>query len=399
MSKMSASELSRKGLSLFQAGKFKEALAVYKEGELVSDSQTYRAFFCQNQGIVHTRLGDVRKAKILLQKAYEDMKDEGLEYTDEGKFIAEAIWQIKQYEDGKISDLNLFPVIINDDSSSVESHEFNDSEAISMASFDHSEGIVKIVFKDGKAYSYDSIPYELFQELVAAKSKGAFFNQQINRRHQPSDDSSFAEDSLSDDEELFLPGPGNGKTSGEFLPSPSYMSPDEKLRTGAVSGDPDSQYKYACLIEAKVSRSCSLPNYFDTSYQAKEVADWLKKAAAKGHTKAQYKYATMLQSGIGVSKSPGDAVYWFIQAGNSGDRMSQYFVGYAYEEGKGVETNFSEAYAWYALASSNPMKKSYAYETALESLLKLKRDAGPLTIAQGDLKFRELQRTTASHLD
>ena len=79
--------------------------------------------------------------------------------------------------------------------------------------------------------------------------------------------------------------------------------------------------------------------------------------------------------------------------------MSQYFVGYAYEEGKGVETNFSEAYAWYALASSNPMKKSYAYETALESLLKLKRDAGPLTIAQGDLKFRELQRTTASHLD
>lgn len=395
---MNASELSRKGLSLFQAGKFKEALAVYKEGELLSDSQTYRAFFCQNQGIVHTRLGDIRKANILLHKAYEDMKDEGLQYTDEAKLIAEAIWQIKQYEEGKTSNLKLLPVIINDDSSSIESYDFQDSEAISSASYDHTDCTVKIVFKNGESYRYDSIPYELFQDLVTAKSKGAFFNKHINRRHQPLDSSSIDE-SKSEEDELFLPSPGSGKASGDFLPSPSYMSPEEKLRADAASGNADAQFNLASHIESKVRRSCSLPNYFDNSFEAKEVAGWLKKAAAKGHTAAQYRYATMLQSGIGVSKSPGDAIYWFIQAASSGDRMSQYFVGRAYEEGKGVETNFSEAYAWYALASSNPMKKSYAYEIALEALLKLKKDAGPLTLAHGDLKFRELQRTTASHLD
>jgi tetratricopeptide (TPR) repeat protein len=396
---MNAAELSRKGLSLFQAGKFKEALGVYKEGELVSDTPTYRAFFCQNQGIVHTRLGDVRKAKILLQKAYEDIKDEGFEYCDEGKLIAEAIWQIKQYEEGKTSQLNLFPVVINDDSSSVEAYEFEDSEAISMASFDHSDSIVKIVFKDGSSYSYDSISHELFQELVNARSKGSFFNQKINRRHFPLDDTSSDGNAQEDEDGLFLPGPGSSKDATSFLPNPSYMSPEEKLRAGAASGDPDSMFQYACHIESKVIRRSSLPSHFQNSYEAREVAELAKKAAAKGHTEAQYKYATMLQSGIGVTKSYGDAVYWFIQAATSGHRMSQYFLGSSYEQGHGVETNYSEAYAWYALASSNPKRKCYAYEISLESLLKLKKDIGPLTLAQGEFKFKELQRTTASHLD
>lgn len=396
---MNAAELSRKGLNLFQAGKFKEALGTYKEGELIADTQTSRAFFCQNQGIVYTRLGNISKAKILLQKAYEDIKDVGMEFSDEGKFIAEAIWQIKQYEEGKISTLNLFPVVINDDTSLLESYEFEDSDAISMTSFDHSEGTVKIIFKDGKSYTYDSIPYELFQEFTNAKSKGSFFNQKISRFHFPLDDSSIDSGQSTGDDGLFLPDPGSHKSSESFLPSPSYLSPEEKLRADAETGSPDSLYDYAMHIKIKVMRSSSLPRYFENSYAATEVANLLKKAAEKGHTKAQYDFATMLQCGVGVRKSAGDAVYWFIQAATSGSRMSQYFLGSAYEKGDGVDCNFTEAYAWYALAASKPKRNCYPSEIALESLLRLKRELYPLTLARAELRFIELQKSTAPHLD
>lgn len=396
---MSITELSRKGLRLFQSGKFKEALGVYKEGELIADTQMYRAFFCQNQAVAHTRLGNISKAKILLQKAYEDIKDDGMEYSDEGKLIAEAIWQIKQYEDGNISTLKLHPVVINDFSEDLESYEFEDSQAIYKASFNHSEGIVNITFRDGRSYDYNSISHELFQEFVSSDSKGNFFNQKISRRHFPIDNSSPESSPPDNDDGLFLPEPGSNNSSESFLPSPSYLSPEEKLRTEAAKGIPDSLYDYAISIKIKVMRSSSLPRYFENSYAAQEVAQLMKRAAEKGHTKAQYEYACMLQSGIGLNKSPGDAIYWFIQAGTSGSRMSQYFVGSAYEKGAGVDVNFTEAYAWYALASSNPKRNCYPSEIALESLLKLKRELYPLTIAQAELRFRELQQTTASHID
>lgn len=55
------------------------------------------------------------------------------------------------------------------------------SQTLAAAVYDDSQGKLQLDFRDGSRYVYSSVPPHLFDGLLAATSKGRFFNQHIRR--------------------------------------------------------------------------------------------------------------------------------------------------------------------------------------------------------------------------
>ena len=58
---------------------------------------------------------------------------------------------------------------------------FLTSETLAAAVYDASQATLQLDFRDGSRYVYSSVPPDLFRDLLAAPSKGRFFNQRIRR--------------------------------------------------------------------------------------------------------------------------------------------------------------------------------------------------------------------------
>jgi hypothetical protein len=51
------------------------------------------------------------------------------------------------------------------------------STTLAAAAFDAPRRCLRVQFRDGSCYEYGDVPYRLFQALLTAESKGAFFNR------------------------------------------------------------------------------------------------------------------------------------------------------------------------------------------------------------------------------
>jgi KTSC domain len=51
------------------------------------------------------------------------------------------------------------------------------STTLAAVTFDVSRRCLRVQFRDGSCYQYASVPYGVFQALLTAESKGAFFNR------------------------------------------------------------------------------------------------------------------------------------------------------------------------------------------------------------------------------
>ena len=58
------------------------------------------------------------------------------------------------------------------------------SSAISKVGYDESTQQMKIRFKQGKVYDFCRVPKHIFQGLLAASSKGTYYNNHIRDRYQ-----------------------------------------------------------------------------------------------------------------------------------------------------------------------------------------------------------------------
>jgi KTSC domain len=56
------------------------------------------------------------------------------------------------------------------------------STSLAVATYDAHLSRLQIHFKDGTAYDYSGVPQSLFHHLLAAPSKGRFFNAYIRNR-------------------------------------------------------------------------------------------------------------------------------------------------------------------------------------------------------------------------
>ncbi|NJN90605.1 MAG: KTSC domain-containing protein [Leptolyngbyaceae cyanobacterium SL_5_14] len=57
------------------------------------------------------------------------------------------------------------------------------SSAISEVGYDESTQQMKIKFKQGKIYDFCQVPEYIFQGLLAASSKGAYYNSYIKDKY------------------------------------------------------------------------------------------------------------------------------------------------------------------------------------------------------------------------
>jgi hypothetical protein len=54
-----------------------------------------------------------------------------------------------------------------------------DSTILASAAYDIAAGVLELEFRSGALYHYFSVPLSLYRDLIAADSKGHFFNHSI----------------------------------------------------------------------------------------------------------------------------------------------------------------------------------------------------------------------------
>ena len=57
-----------------------------------------------------------------------------------------------------------------------------DSTTLASAGYDTAAGLLELEFRSGAIYRYLSVPASLYRDLLAADSKGRFFNRSIRYR-------------------------------------------------------------------------------------------------------------------------------------------------------------------------------------------------------------------------
>jgi len=57
-----------------------------------------------------------------------------------------------------------------------------DSSLLASAAYDVSESVLQLEFRDGAIYRYFDVPAAVYNDLLAADSKGSYFNKQIRGR-------------------------------------------------------------------------------------------------------------------------------------------------------------------------------------------------------------------------
>lgn len=57
-----------------------------------------------------------------------------------------------------------------------------DSSVLAAAAYATTDGILQLEFRSRTVYRYFAVPPAIFQDLIAAPSKGTYFNQNIRNR-------------------------------------------------------------------------------------------------------------------------------------------------------------------------------------------------------------------------
>ncbi|RMN60298.1 hypothetical protein ALQ57_01066 [Pseudomonas amygdali pv. hibisci] len=77
-----------------------------------------------------------------------------------------------------------FENVINQDRESAMDMVRVNSSAITAVGYDPATGRMKIMFKQGRTYDYCGVPPNIHQGLMAAGSKGTYFDRMIRDRYQ-----------------------------------------------------------------------------------------------------------------------------------------------------------------------------------------------------------------------
>lgn len=57
-----------------------------------------------------------------------------------------------------------------------------ESTTLTMVAYDADHQILQLEFRDRRAYRYFEVPVDVYQSLIGASSKGAFFNRHVRGR-------------------------------------------------------------------------------------------------------------------------------------------------------------------------------------------------------------------------
>lgn len=73
--------------------------------------------------------------------------------------------------------------------------------------------------------------------------------------------------------------------------------------------------------------------------------------AQRQYTEAEFYMGMIFDMGLGVDKSPGDAVNWYLRAARKGNQHAQHNLAVAYAHGEGIQQDISKALEWWRRAA------------------------------------------------
>jgi TPR repeat protein len=94
----------------------------------------------------------------------------------------------------------------------------------------------------------------------------------------------------------------------------------------------------------------------NTTESRKEAAVWYRRAAewnGVGFAGSQNNLGDMYETGEGLPKSAGDAIYWYVRAALQGEPTAYLSLGSCFAKGVGVGRDLVEASFWLLLAAKN----------------------------------------------
>jgi TPR repeat protein len=82
------------------------------------------------------------------------------------------------------------------------------------------------------------------------------------------------------------------------------------------------------------------------------AAEWMAKAADKGHLQAELTLAWMHANGVGVAQDEAQVRHWYARAAEQGSAQAQYMLATMYRFGQyGVDRDVAQAVPWYLKAA------------------------------------------------
>jgi TPR repeat protein len=87
------------------------------------------------------------------------------------------------------------------------------------------------------------------------------------------------------------------------------------------------------------------------TYDPRDAAVWLERAADQGNNWAQYNLALLHRRGLGVAKDEAESVKWLEEAALNGHPVAQFELGRHYATGQGVTEDQREAARYFRLAA------------------------------------------------
>ena len=179
----------------------------------------------------------------------------------------------------------------------------------------------------------------------------------------------------AEDDAWFQLGPKNAREAAQWF------------RKAAEQGHAEAQYSLGSLYST----------WGTTTKHAGEDAYWTRKAAEGGHAEAQFNLGRMYGTGDGVPRDARETARWFRKAAEQGHAEAQRNLGVLYAKGIGVPQDTVQAYAWVSLAAAQRQQwmartrfGTFVTRGATRILADLQRDMSPPQIAEAQKLSREL---------
>jgi TPR repeat protein len=169
------------------------------------------------------------------------------------------------------------------------------------------------------------------------------------------------------DGEILAPAMPAAEASASDVPTPS--SSDGATADGATAAATNSARKStpnaalgvrwlqsAFEVGNDVDAAHDLALLYEHGHRSVELdvvraAEWLLRAAEKGHVEAMAEIGLCYELGCGVPQNDEHALDWYMKAAEKGSLVAKYSVGEAFEEARGVPMSLEEACLWYHKAA------------------------------------------------
>jgi TPR repeat protein len=122
----------------------------------------------------------------------------------------------------------------------------------------------------------------------------------------------------------------------------------------------------------------------NTKETLEAAAVWYRRAAewrGIGFSGSQNNLGDMYETGEGLSKSPGDAIYWYTRSALQGEPTAYLSLGSCFANGVGVGKDVVEAYFWLTLAARD-LGAGKNKNTAIKQRNALEKTMTPTQIAE-----------------